>query len=478
MSSLSDEQFLFWTSSLHCLVMRKLIPCLLLCIACDDLPTDRIDHSPPIDRTSISKETPSQWFLGRVIHGVSRLPIKGAQVRLLGTQYETLSDADGVYVLPVRAGFEQVRVYSASFDDSTTRVGETTRLWPLNVSDEDAWRVLRRRTVTVDSDDLADPDLRPEARTLLAHLRETGHWEPSLAPRDRVLKQGLQPPATIRIYRRGAENNSCTGRVDVIPLEDYVKGVVPHEWIPSWHDESLRAGSIAARSFAWGWINAGGKYDCADLDDTTRSQVYREDRTARATAAVDSTVGMAVVRDGAVVRAEYSAENSDPTAFGVDEPLCTGRELFGHGRGMCQWGSQRWATQRDQVAEWMVEHYYPGASVGGGIAPDPQPQIELRQRIARIDAITCSDPSAMFDCADFVDQSWSEGLFDLFVGHRMTVSIEVANTGASVAYNVVLQVDLSGPQIAVEQVQATGAQRALADELAKVHHVLKVFFPN
>ena len=59
------------------------------------------------------------------------------------------------------------------------------------------------------------------------------------------------------------------GQVDVIPLEEYVKGVVPHDWIPL-TDESLRAGSIAARSYAWGWILSGGKYDCADLDDTTR----------------------------------------------------------------------------------------------------------------------------------------------------------------------------------------------------------------
>ena len=114
-------------------------------------------------------------------------------------------------------------------------------------------------------------------------------------PRQTFLrKQSVEAPASIRIYRRGPENNSCEGRVDVIPLEEYVRGVVPHEWIPSWHPESLRAGAIAARSYAWGWILAGGKYDCADLDDTTRSQVYEETRNARADVAVMETTGVGI----------------------------------------------------------------------------------------------------------------------------------------------------------------------------------------
>src|SRR5688572_13510718 len=44
-------------------------------------------------------------------------------------------------------------------------------------------------------------------------------------------------PATIRVWRRGLDGStaSCSGRVDVIPLERYVAGVLPHEWIRSWH---------------------------------------------------------------------------------------------------------------------------------------------------------------------------------------------------------------------------------------------------
>ena len=63
--------------------------------------------------------------------------------------------------------------------------------------------------------------------------------------------------------------------------------------------------------------------------------------------------------------AEYSAENSDPTEFGVDEPLCTGRPRQGHGRGTCQWGTQRWATEESKTFDWIVTHYYPGSALYG-----------------------------------------------------------------------------------------------------------------
>ena len=243
--------------------------------------------------------------------------------------------------------------------------------------------------------------------------------------------------------------------MDVIPLEDYVKGVVPHEWIASWHDESLRAGSIAARGYAWGWILRGGKYDCADLDDTTRSQVYREDRTERANQATDSTAGVGIIRDGMLVASEYSAENGDPTEFGVSEPLCTGREVFGHGRGMCQWGTQRWATQRGQTAEWMVEHYYPGATTtrGGSVGG---PQVTLSQGLMRVEAVRCVDPEGMYGCADFVNQAWSVGIFDLFLQQRVVFSVEVTNEGEAEALGVEVAVRVPTPFLSVAEIDTAG----------------------
>jgi hypothetical protein len=122
-------------------------------------------------------------------------------------------------------------------------------------------------------------------------------------------------------------------------------------------------GAVAIRTYAAAWIAAGGKYSCADLDDTTASQVYKDEFVAKTNVAVDATKGAFIVKDGALVFAEYSAENSDPTAFGVLEPYCTGRALNGHGRGTCQWGTQRWAKNEGRDEAWMAPHYYPGAEL-------------------------------------------------------------------------------------------------------------------
>ena len=207
-------------------------------------------------------------------------------------------------------------------------------------------------------------DLRPEAIEL---IRKRADGEDV----DEGTSFAWQPPATIRVWRRGLDGStaSCSGRVDVLPLEKYVKGVLPHEWIRSWHTESLRAGAIAIRTYAANWVTNGGKYACADLDDTTASQVYKDDFYAVTNAAVDATANRFVMRNGKPVFAEYSAENGHPTATGVSDTLCAGRTRFGHGRGTCQWGSQRWASQAGRSHTWILQHYYPGASVvhvGGG----------------------------------------------------------------------------------------------------------------
>ena len=220
-------------------------------------------------------------------------------------------------------------------------------------------------------DNPSDPALRPEVaaflrgelRSLRAHREEHGDVA--------AARQALgAPPATIRIWRRAldAAASSCVGRVDVIPFEEYVKGVLPHEWIPSWHAESLEAGSLAIRTYAWNWIANGGKFDCADLDDTTRSQVYADDWLDVTNAAVGATTGEVVVRGDTMVSGEYSAENSSPTADGIDDRPCVGHALAGHGRGMCQWGSQRWALM-GQTHVWIAQHYWPGATIAGGTPP-------------------------------------------------------------------------------------------------------------
>ncbi|HEY5928145.1 MAG TPA: SpoIID/LytB domain-containing protein [Kofleriaceae bacterium] len=226
-----------------------------------------------------------------------------------------------------------------------------------------------RWTVGTQLDEDLSGDLRPEARALILERMEgtTSTFE--------AIEAGWQPPTSIRVWRRGLDGSSasCSGRVDTIPFEKYVKGVLPHEWIRSWHSESLKAGAIAIRTYAASWVRNGGKYTCADLDDTTASQVYKDEFFAVSNTAVDATASTFVMKNGLPVFAEYSAENGHPTATGISDTLCAGKTRFGHGRGTCQWGSQRWASQSGKTHTWILEHYYPGSSVVklGGTTPPP-----------------------------------------------------------------------------------------------------------
>src|SRR5437588_10247960 len=61
--------------------------------------------------------------------------------------------------------------------------------------------------------------------------------------------------------------------VNVLPIEDYLKGVVPAEMPPYWGVEALKAQAIAARTYAMRKIPSGGG-DC-DLDGNQLEPGYR-----------------------------------------------------------------------------------------------------------------------------------------------------------------------------------------------------------
>ncbi|SFC15807.1 SpoIID/LytB domain protein [Nocardioides terrae] len=98
--------------------------------------------------------------------------------------------------------------------------------------------------------------------------------------------------------------------VNVVPLESYVKGVVPNEMPALWAPAAVRAQAIAARTYAVheratvqrGWF---------DVYDTTASQVYRgagsEQRAS--SRAVDATRGQIRTYAGQPAFTQFSASN-------------------------------------------------------------------------------------------------------------------------------------------------------------------------
>lgn len=118
----------------------------------------------------------------------------------------------------------------------------------------------------------------------------------------------------IEVARYGRDDLSATNQID---LDDYLYSVVMSEVYASWPEESLKAQSVAARTFAVYHSEVANKYpnDPFDLDDTISSQVYKgyyiEDE--RVNIAVDATSGELIYYNGGVISAFFSASSGGRT---------------------------------------------------------------------------------------------------------------------------------------------------------------------
>ncbi len=82
--------------------------------------------------------------------------------------------------------------------------------------------------------------------------------------------------------------------INVVNIDDYVKGVVPVEMSASWPLEALKAQAMCARNFVVNHIGSHGDFDVCDTD---HCQVYAGTTfaTANSDAAVDGTAGKYVL---------------------------------------------------------------------------------------------------------------------------------------------------------------------------------------
>lgn len=120
--------------------------------------------------------------------------------------------------------------------------------------------------------------------------------------------------------------------INAVPLEDYVKGVIPYEMSPSWPYEALKAQAVCARSYAAYHIGDYWDEYGFDLTNDTDSQVYRGLYGADAVtdAAVDATRGMFVRYRGELCEVYYFSSDGGATEdgvniFGSDRPYLAGK---------------------------------------------------------------------------------------------------------------------------------------------------------
>ena len=103
-------------------------------------------------------------------------------------------------------------------------------------------------------------------------------------------------------------NGSYVEAINILDLEDYVKGVVPNEMPASWAKEALKTQAIASRSYA-----AATK---STLSSTVSSQVYRGygSEDPRSNQAVEETSGLMVKFAGKPIQALFYSTSGGQTA--------------------------------------------------------------------------------------------------------------------------------------------------------------------
>jgi stage II sporulation protein D len=129
-------------------------------------------------------------------------------------------------------------------------------------------------------------------------------------------------------YRGSLEVRASSGGLDainVVELEDYVRGVVSKESPSSWPIEALKAQAVAARSYAISTAAHGGSFD---VFDDTRSQVYAGvgAETAKTDQAVSATHLQVVLYRGKVAQTFFFStsgghtENNEFSSLGFGQP--------------------------------------------------------------------------------------------------------------------------------------------------------------
>lgn len=168
---------------------------------------------------------------------------------------------------------------------------------------------------------------------------------------------GFVVPLNIRVGRNCTGTNCTT--TEVYTLETYCKYVVPAEIYACWGNlaggmNSLQACAVAVRTYGVYYVYnpISSNYD---ICDNTYCQFMGSTTSTNTNNAVNNTYRNILVNSGGVVRSEYSAENNNKGCGNgysgtgsswpcISDPVCLNRASNGHGRGLCQWGTVRWAT--------------------------------------------------------------------------------------------------------------------------------------
>lgn len=198
-------------------------------------------------------------------------------------------------------------------DGRTWALGKAPRQWRLTAADGGRSTTLWKRT-----------DRWRPVRTVRGEAEILGRSVALVTPDGVTRYQGAV---------RSAVAGSRRDTVNVVPLEAYLRGVVPLEVPALWHPHAVRAQAVAARTYAaFERRDRGGHFD---VHDTTQSQVYGGVSAAHpaSDSAIRRTRGQVLVHGGRPAFTQFSASNGGWTVDGGRPYLVAKQDPWDSWRG-------------------------------------------------------------------------------------------------------------------------------------------------
>jgi stage II sporulation protein D len=226
-------------------------------------------------------------------------------------------------------GYTYEQILAAYYPGTTLDQTTTTSIRVLLASGKKTLTLSSKKPITVEDGDGVDHTLAAGTTTLTPTLELAVDGAP---------KQALAPPLTFspasgttltlgRRYRGqivvDAPNKKLRA-INVLPLEQYLYGVVTAEMPSSWLTAALDAQAVAARSYALATSKAAAPFDVyAD----GRSQAYLgvSAETPAGRQAVDETAGQVLLYDGEVADTLFSSSTGGWTQSAADAFGAPGR---------------------------------------------------------------------------------------------------------------------------------------------------------
>jgi stage II sporulation protein D len=158
--------------------------------------------------------------------------------------------------------------------------------------------------------------------------------------------------ALTAVVNEGGKNLNV---INILPVEQYLYGVVAKEVMPLWPDEAIKAQAVAARSFALYHIN-NPKYPNFDIKATDMGQVYGgiEAEHANTTKMVDATRGLVATYDGEPIQAFFHSSSGGYTesaanVWGRDIPYLQAVKDYDQDSPNYEWKKEFTKTQLEKL---------------------------------------------------------------------------------------------------------------------------------